>query len=75
MKLPQNIDYYTEELADGSYDKSDDIFGLDTCVRDQLFDAVSMFYVGKEWPRNIDKVNFEEFHEELLQSINSNETD
>jgi hypothetical protein len=66
--LPANINYYLEEVGECDY-MTPCRHGLDTCVRDSVFDDIAEYFTGRSWPLNMDNVDFEEFHASLENAI------
>lgn len=60
-------DKMDEEVSEYLYDPNDGY--MDTCVRDQVFDFVSEFYLGHPWPRYRDHMDAELFDTNLRQAI------
>jgi hypothetical protein len=68
MNLPENREYYVDEISFG-YDEEDE-GGLDTCVRDVVFDDVSKYYTGESWPLKHESArDFNTFHSNLVTAI------
>ena len=42
---------------------------MDTCVRDSIFDEVSLFFLDRKWPRYRDNADINEFVSELQNAI------
>ena len=66
--IGDKMDY---EVSEYLYDPNDP--HIDTNIRDEVVDIVSNHYLGANWPRYRDKVDMNQFHEELKKAI-ENET-
>jgi hypothetical protein len=68
INLPANRDYFLNEVELCGYEEESE-YGLDTCVREELMDAVSKYYLSCSWPTYSDNVNLDEFLQELEDAI------
>jgi hypothetical protein len=68
FNLPANRAYYLAEIETG-YEEAHE-YGLDTCVRDDVFDNVSQYYIGETWPIGYETArDFDTFYSNLLSAI------
>lgn len=64
-----NREYYIIEVTECCGYEKDNGYGLDTCVRETVFDDIAMYFIGEMWPANCDRRDFEKFHSDLIEAI------
>jgi hypothetical protein len=56
------LNFFIDEVKEFDYDEPAD--GLDTCIRDSVFDLVANVATGRDWPLNME-IDSKEFFENL----------
>lgn len=74
LNINENVrEYLQDEVADGIYDAEFKYFGLDTCVRDVVFDGVALYFTNRGWPIMADGEEvLKEFRETLIEGMKKN---
>lgn len=62
-------DAMEDEWGNPNYEYTEASASMDTAPREEIFDLVSMFYLGKYWPCYGDKVDFDQFLSDLKQAV------
>ena len=61
------VDKFDDEWSKFEYDPNSPY--MDTCVRDSIFDEVSLFFLSRKWPTYSDSADINEFVSELQNVI------
>lgn len=64
--IRDHLDY---EIEDEDMIYNPNSSSMDTCIREAVFDCVSNFYLGRDWPTYGEKADIDQFMDNLMGAI------